>query len=156
MKNISLKKISVLSVIILVLVVSAISAISFSRAEDDEEENENRSWLSDRSDREEDDYVPEATVQAPVIQSAPVVESAPAVTATPTATTASPVSNNPKTQTIVVTTNNKAAILAALRDSDQDGVTDSLDKYPGEDDYAYSLLDKNNNGVGDDLEILLK
>jgi hypothetical protein len=74
----------------------------------------------------------------------------------PTTTTASQTGNGAKTQTIVVTTNNKAAILAALRDSDKDGIPDSLDKHPNEDDYAYSLLDKNNNGVSDDLESLLK
>jgi hypothetical protein len=156
MKKISFKKISLLSVIILVLFVSAISAISFSHAEDDEDEryerDNDRSWLSER---EEENVEPEVTTPAPVVESAPVITVTP-TTATPVTTTASPVVNNSKTQTIVVTTNNKAAILAALRDSDQDGVTDLLDKHPGEDDYAYSLLDKNNNGVDDNLEILLK
>lgn len=51
---------------------------------------------------------------------------------------------------------NNSALLAKLKDSDHDGVPDISDKHPGEDDFAYSLLDKNNNGVADDLELVLQ
>lgn len=55
-----------------------------------------------------------------------------------------------------ITTVDNSAVFAALIDSDKDGVPDVIDKYPGEDDFAYNLIDKNNNGISDNLEILLK
>jgi hypothetical protein len=42
----------------------------------------------------------------------------------------------------------------AYIDSDQDGVPDSIDKHPGFDDFAYAIIDANQNGIADDLEIL--
>jgi hypothetical protein len=41
-------------------------------------------------------------------------------------------------------------------DTDKDGIADVRDQYPQEDDFAYLLVDNNNNGVADDLEKLLK
>lgn len=42
----------------------------------------------------------------------------------------------------------------SLIDSDSDGVIDSLDKYPGEDDFAFGITDTNLNGIVDSLEYL--
>lgn len=42
------------------------------------------------------------------------------------------------------------------QDSDHDGVPDILDKHPGEDDFAFSIIDANQNGIADELELLLK
>jgi len=42
-----------------------------------------------------------------------------------------------------------------LKDSDGDGVLDEFDRYPGEDDFIYTIKDTNKNGIADDLEPLL-
>lgn len=49
-----------------------------------------------------------------------------------------------------------SAILASLQDSDQDGITDEFDKHQSQDDFSFYLIDNNNNGIADDLEILIK
>lgn len=46
--------------------------------------------------------------------------------------------------------------LDQVKDSDLDGVPDYLDLHPGEDDYAFLIIDDNHNGIADELEILLK
>ncbi|MHB8904225.1 MAG: hypothetical protein ACYC40_03950, partial [Patescibacteria group bacterium] len=49
-----------------------------------------------------------------------------------------------------------SALLVTLIDSDKDGIPDVIDKYPGQDDFAYYLLDRNKDGIADDLENLIK
>ena len=51
---------------------------------------------------------------------------------------------------IPIATNNKIGLI----DSDSDGVIDFLDKYPGEDDFAFENTDDNKNGIVDSLEYL--
>jgi|GEM_PF-875056 len=48
----------------------------------------------------------------------------------------------------------KAALLASLQDSDQDGIVDIADKHPGQDDFSFIIVDNNRNGLADELEIL--
>lgn len=43
-----------------------------------------------------------------------------------------------------------------LSDADADGIADASDRYLGEDDFAYNLIDDNNNGLADELEALMK
>ncbi len=142
MKKINFKKILLPFFIILMLFISAFSFASLSHAEDDEEDGE-RFWFLGREEREEDEweddeedreeYEDEDEDKWEESDTENIIQ-------TPTITNAvSGVFN-----------------LAALVDSDQDGVIDSYDKYPSEDDFAYFLIDKNKNGVGDDLEKLLK
>lgn len=50
---------------------------------------------------------------------------------------------------VVITTSQKSLV-----DSDNDGIVDSLDVHPGEDDFSFTQ-DVNNNGIVDDLEYLL-
>lgn len=61
-----------------------------------------------------------------------------------------------KTLSIISNKPNGSAVLAPFKDSDQDGIPDLLDKHPGQDDFSFTLIDNNNNGIADDLEILLK
>lgn len=155
MEKINFKKILLPFFIILMLFISAFSFASLSHAEDYDEEGE-RFWFLGREEQEEEEwedneeeweeeeweeeeweeedreeYEDEDEGEEPSTEN--IIE-------TPTA----------------VSTNNMVFNLATLVDSDQDGVIDSFDKYSGEDDFAYFLLDKNKNGVGDDLEKLLK
>lgn len=83
---------------------------------------------------ERDGYnsVPATTISEPITAPAPEPVISPVITEVPQVT---------------ITTN--------LVDTDSDGIIDSLDKYPGEDDFAYSGIDANNNGVIDELEYLL-
>ncbi|MFA6417238.1 MAG: hypothetical protein WCW61_03545 [Patescibacteria group bacterium] len=154
MEKINFKKILLPFFIIAMLFISAFSFASLGHAEDDDEEGE-RFWFLGREEREEgewedneeeweeeeweeeereeygDEDKDEDEGEEPSTEN--IIE-------TPTA----------------VSTDNMVFNLATLVDSDQDGVIDSFDKYSGEDDFAYFLLDKNKNGVGDDLEKLLK
>lgn len=43
-----------------------------------------------------------------------------------------------------------------LADRDNDGVPDSQDKHPGEDDFAFLMADNNRNGIADELEAFLR
>ena len=52
--------------------------------------------------------------------------------------------------------NAKNTAVDVYKDSDQDGIPDNLDTHPGEDDFAYMIIDNNHNGIADDLELLLK
>lgn len=131
MSKIPLTKILTLTVII---VTALLLVVSVSRAENDNEEG----------DRYEEDYRP-------------------AVSAPPTETIV-PITNPSVTpqdiiesKTITTSTQiDNSAILASLEDSDQDGITNGVDKYPGQDDFSFYLIDNNNNGIADDLEILIK
>jgi hypothetical protein len=145
MKKISFKKISFLLVIVLVLFISAISPVSFSRAEDDDEEDNDRFWFLGREEREEDEWEDDKEEW----------EDDEGEDEDEEEWEERGDENIPQTPAIINTTNN-ASTLATLVDSDQDGIVDSADTHPGEDDYAYLLLDKNKNGVSDNLEILLK
>ena len=112
----------------LILFLGIIFIASFALAEDDNQ-------------YEGDDiYQPVATTAAPVIPTVatPVVSPVTPVTPTPTVVTEIP----------------QVTISSTLIDSDSDGVIDSLDKYPGEDDFAYNGEDANNNGIIDELEYL--
>lgn len=115
-----------------------------SRAEDDDEEE----GYERSESRYEEDYRPAAI--------SPSLENVLPVTNHLIA----PVNNNSVVPISNSTTNNNqiniALILKDLKDSDQDGISDKLDKYAGQDDFAYSLIDENNNGIADDLEILIK
>ncbi|QQG52767.1 MAG: hypothetical protein HY931_00850 [Candidatus Falkowbacteria bacterium] len=138
MEKINFKKTLLPFFIILTLFVSAFSFASWSRAEDDDEEGE-RFWFLEREEREEDEgggreedengYENEEW---------------------------EPNSENITDTPVIINPVNETIDLAALIDSDQDGIIDSADKYPSEDDFAYLLLDKNKNGIGDDLEKILK
>jgi hypothetical protein len=111
--------------------------VSTSRADDDENE------------RYEDDYQTVETIN-------PVQIDSPAITPVLVPST---ISNNVapiKTMVINSPQIDNLAVLAALADSDQDGIPNLIDKYPGEDDFAYKLIDNNNNGIADELEILIK
>lgn len=66
----------------------------------------------------------------------------------PVTTTSAPVT------AAVVTEAPQVTVTSTLIDSDSDGIIDSLDKYPGEDDFAYNGEDANSNGVIDELEYL--
>ncbi len=43
-----------------------------------------------------------------------------------------------------------------LMDSDLDGIADANDRHENFDDFAYNIVDKNGNGLADDLEVLIK
>jgi hypothetical protein len=144
MKKINFKKILLPFFIILMLFISAFSFASLSHAEDDEEEGE-RFWFLGREEREEDEWEDNEEEREEE----------------PEEYNNEDEGEKPSTENIietptVINTDNMVFNLATLVDSDQDGVIDSFDKYPSEDDFAYFLLDKNKNGVGDDLEKLLK
>lgn len=130
MKKINLKNIYFATIASLILVASFLVIVSYSRAEDDNE--------GEREDYRESVQVIQPQ---PPVQSQPQAQSPSDAIQTPT--TGSTVSDN-------------SAILAALKDSDKDGMPDVVDQYPGEDDFAYVLIDQNNNGIADDLEMLLK
>jgi len=89
----------------------------------------------------------ENNYQAPVPVVAPV--------ATPVVTpVVIPVISEPVTSTISSVPSPQVTEINKLIDSDDD-VIDSLDKYAGEDDFAFSGQDANNNGILDELEYLL-
>lgn len=129
MKKIHLTKIYRLVIITIVLITSLFIKTAFSRAEDNNYE-----------ERDQEDYRPRSqSVLNQVKDQSPVV-----------------IPNNaiqPKTINIVSAKSSAASILAALIDSDSDGIPDINDKHPGEDDFSYSLVDNNGNGIADDLEI---
>lgn len=131
MSKIPLTKILTLTVIIVTALLLVVSA---SRAEDDNEEG----------DRYEEDYRP--AVSAP-----------PTGTIVPITNPAVTPQNIIESKTITTSTQiDNSAILAKLQDSDQDGITDEFDKHPDQDDFSFYLIDDNNNGIADDLEILIK
>lgn len=150
MKKIKLTTYSIIVTSIILL--SLFSFTAFSRAESDDDE----------SDREDDFFIPPIqTIQQPVvpiIPAAPTPPIVPDVILPPTIISTSTQNTNATTVTtpVNITVDNRAAILTLLKDSDGDGVPDTIDLYPGEDDFAYSLIDNNKNGIADDLEILLK
>lgn len=89
----------------------------------------------DDNQYEGDDYrTPAATVIAPAVPA----QVTPVITPTPVIATETP----------------QVTVTSTLIDSDSDGVIDSLDKYPGEDDFAYNSADANSNGIIDELEYL--
>jgi len=126
MKKTIFKKISFF-LILFVLLGSYLMAVSVSRADDDEEEERDR-WEDD----DRDDERQEAPLAAPRAQT-------PRVNQKPVEGTRGP---------------DKAALLASLQDSDQDGIVDNSDKYPGQDDFSFMIVDNNRNGLADDLELL--
>lgn len=79
-------------------------------------------------DDDDDDYVP-VIIQPTVTAPAPII-----------------------TETILT---NKEVPVNTLTDSDADGIIDSLDKYPDQDDFSFNVLDNNSNGIIDELEYLL-
>lgn len=130
MKKIHLIKIYRLVIITIILMTSLFIITSFSRAEDD-----------DYEERGQEDYRPRSqSVLNQVKDQSPLV-----------------IPKNNAIQPKNINTNSirsgEAAILAALIDSDSDGIPDVNDKHPGEDDFSYSLVDNNGNGIADDLEI---
>jgi hypothetical protein len=144
MSNIYLFKKFSLAAFIILMVSSLLVFGFYSRAEDDEEDEG-----YDRSEsRYEEDYRP-ALISPSSENVSPVTNQLIA-----------PVNNNFVVPISNSTTNNNqiniALILKDLKDSDQDGIGDKLDKYAGQDDFSYSLIDENNNGIADDLEILIK
>lgn len=143
MKKINFKKILLPCFIILMLFVSAFSFASMSHAEDDDEEGE-RFWFLGREEREEDEWEEDDEEEHEEYEDEDEYEGV------------TPDAGNIIQTPIIANTASVAFNLAALVDSDQDGVIDSYDKHPNEDDFAYFLLDKNRDGVGDDLEKLLK
>ena len=80
-------------------------------------------------------------------------------------TTSAPVSAPTSSGTVTAADNTaaSAAEIARLKaninvliDSDLDGIPDTLDRHPGEDDFAYIITDRNGNGLADDLEALIR
>ncbi|MFZ4648315.1 MAG: hypothetical protein ACOYMB_01620 [Patescibacteria group bacterium] len=113
--------------IFLIIFVFSFIAISYVRAENDnEDEYENEGRRP---------AVPVYQVPAPVVS----------LTQVEPAKVVSPSSSGVKTIT-----------KTSLIDSDQDGILDKFDKFPGEDDFAFYLKDSNTNGIADDLEELFK
>lgn len=120
------KDLTKIFILTVVVAIALLTAFSVSRAEDDNEEGGNRF---------EEDYRP----VTPVL---PIQTPSPVIAPQKTITTSVKIDNS--------------AILALLVDSDQDGVADVSDKYPGQDDFSFNLIDNNHNGIADDLEILIK
>lgn len=117
-----------------IIVAALLLVVSVSKAEDDNKEGNNY----------EEDYRP--TVSAPPIETLiPITNSA--------VTSQDIITSKPITTSTQI---DNSAILASLQDSDQDGIPDVSDKYPGQDDFSFYLIDDNNNGIADDLEILIK
>lgn len=135
-----MKKIKIIRIITLsiVLTVSFFIIASFSFAEDDE-----------REEREErgDDYRSEEIQQAqPNLEIVPPSQLKPQL----------PIANKTADLSPVTSTQSNINRLVTLKDSDQDGIPDNNDKHPGLDDFSFSLIDNNNNGIADDLEILVR
>jgi len=131
MKKTIFKKIS-FSLILSVLLGSYLISVSTSRADDDEGEEYDQWEEKARDDErvEEKKYQEEKTsIKSKVT---PVLQSNIAPRDKP----------------------DKTALLASLQDSDQDGIVDIADKYPGQDDFSFIIVDNNRNGVADELEIL--
>ena len=120
------------------LLLAIILIANFALAEDDNEDNYRITPV----------VIPKEPVvlPVPVVQPVPVVAPA-AVTPSAAVTQIQPIETT-KTITQVSETSN-------LVDSDGDGIIDSLDKHPGEDDFAFNVADTNKNGVIDELEYLL-
>ncbi len=89
-------------------------------------------------------------IETPIAPIAPVVVpiSAPIITAKPIVT------SQPVFEAKTINTQISEVISNVLIDSDQDGIVDSLDLHPGEDDFAFTN-DVNQNGIVDDLEYLV-
>lgn len=141
MKKTIFKKISFF-LILFVLLSSYFVLVSASHADDDEGEESARENIENY--REGDDKLWGAQPQLPVTdQIAPTQ-------------TISPKNERQQAQTVDTPAGqNNAAVLASLRDSDQDGIADIADQYPNQDDFAFSLIDNNHNGLADDLESLV-
>lgn len=117
-------------IITLSLFIGVILIANFALAEDDNEsETENY-------------YVPVVNRSVPVVPVSSVNPVTPSPTPTEVVQPTSVVSTQEIPENILV-------------DSDADGVIDSLDKYPGKDDFSFNVLDNNKNGVIDELEYLL-
>lgn len=147
MKKIIFKKIA-FSVIIITLIISFFRLASFSRAEDDEERGGDDDYYRQPAAQ----TTPPQVIEQQIIQPLSTINT-PKIIA-PKDSTVAPKSEpfNNVSSTVVDNT----AILTALKDSDQDGIPDPADKHPGQDDFSFSLLDNNHNGIADDLEQLLK
>lgn len=135
MKKIFLKNLSSIVIASFIISISFFMVAAYSRADDDRGDNEDNF----RQSNEDNFQQPTAPQPVEVIQSQPIITQTPAIVPS----VSPPVSDN-------------SAILAALNDSDKDGIPDIIDKYPGQDDFAYYLLDRNKNGIADDLEKLIK
>ncbi len=66
--------------------------------------------------------------------------------------TATPTQSDPAAPASAANIADLAQTLSSLKDSDHDGIIDSRDQHPGEDDFAYAITDNNNDGIADDLE----
>lgn len=127
MKKTIFKKISFF-LILSVLLGSYLVAVSASRADDDEGEERDRWEDDDRDDERQETPLAAPSVQTPRVNQKPVKG------------TSGP---------------DQAALLVSLQDSDQDGIVDNADKYPGQDDFSFIIVDNNRNGIADDLELLI-
>jgi len=160
MKKLNLKKEYIIAVVALVSIISLFTIISNSKADDDEGDGENR------QPRVVQPVVQPIVQPQPiqivqpqqVVEPEPVVQPDRVVIPQPTVApvTAPKQVNTVIRQNTVVTIPDNSAVLAALKDSDNDGVPDIVDKHPGEDDFAYTMIDNNHNGIADNLEALIK
>ncbi len=152
---------------LLIILVSLFSLITLSHADDDEREHDDNDYH--KEDRYEapaiiapvpepipepiPELIPEP-IPEPVVISAPVT---PAEIIKPVYNDGLRTQNSivPTQVTKIITTKiDNTAAIALLSDSDQDGIPDTIDKYQGIDDFAFSLIDANHNGIADDLEII--
>jgi hypothetical protein len=156
-------KIFVFSTIMAIVLTSFFAVISTSRAEDDEDEWGER---EEREDRQERYYIERPAVepiQEPRLEAVPLeikqelepVPVAPVILREDVPTiSSSPIQT--KNTMITSVTETQPSGISSIKDSDQDGIADLLDRHLGEDDFAYSLMDGNDNGIADDLEVLIK
>jgi hypothetical protein len=154
--------------IFLILLISVFSMMHFVRADDESDDNEGMNsysnqtesednfnadipattpdlneQLSGQSQAERDPSEETIQPQSQIIDSKTIQPSADK-TAIPQKQNTSNIQNNNNIQTI-----------NEWKDSDNDGVADKLDKYPGEDDFAFMVKDLNQNGIADELELLI-
>lgn len=127
MKNILSNKNILFPALFFVLLIIFFSIINYGRAESDDDDNEE--------------------IDSPQTQIQPQIETTvqPSANKSTDSKAQNPFSNQ-----------GKASVQAidSLKDSDQDGVPDKFDKHPGEDDFAYLIVDANHNGLSDELEPL--
>jgi hypothetical protein len=160
MKKIFLKNLSYIVIASFVVFTSTLLVASYSRADDEEDNEDNYRQPVQTIQQPVEVIQPQPVIQeVPVIVSpvqTPVIQT-PVVTPSVSAPTASPkqITTTINKETIIKIPDN-SALLAALKDSDNDGIPDVIDKYPGQDDFSYYLLDNNKNGIADDLENLMK
>lgn len=160
MKKNIINKISIFALVV-ILLGSFLFKTSLSRADDDEGGDRGEDYRPPVQTPQPQPEIlpqpqpiiiqPQIQIQQPSLQTPAPAAAAPALSATAPKTNPSIITK----QTIIKTVDN-SALLASLKDSDKDGIPDIMDKHPGQDDFAYSLIDNNHNGIADDLEILLK